>query len=225
MSQRIDYPYWGLAGAACITGGALLAAWVYRGAAGEAFSPLNHAISELGMVGVSRGAWAFNAGLIVGGALLAMFMLGLGDFLGNGVARVGSAVGVFATLACGAVGVFPMNHLSAHMLASMSFFGSGLLVVLLFSLAIIVDRQAKTSKWFALPGVLVALNLMLFLLGPRPDMPPAAQFLQNPDSVVRPVLSWAAVAEWMVFVLLVGWVAVASLYRLNKRRGASAEKR
>jgi hypothetical membrane protein len=191
--QRINYPYWGLAGSTCIAGGSLLAALAYRGTAGEAFSPFNHAISELGQVGVSRLAWAFNAGLIAGGVLMAVFMLGLGAFLENWAGYLGSVVGVFATLACSAVGVFPLNHLQAHMLASMSFFGSGMLVVLLLSLALVVDRQSKTSKWFALPGALVALNLVLFLFAPRADMPQATQFLSDPSGLARPALMWAAV--------------------------------
>ena len=41
----------------------------------EPFSPLNHWISELGEVGVSRLAAVFNVGLVVGGICYALFML------------------------------------------------------------------------------------------------------------------------------------------------------
>ena len=223
--RRINYPLWGLAGSACITLGLLAAAVAYRGPAGQSYSALNHAISELGQVGVSRLAWAFNWGLIVGGVLLAVFMLGLGAFLENRVAYVASAVGVFSTLACSAVGVFPMNHLQGHIAAAMSFFGSGMLVVLLFSLAIAVDRKRKTTKWFALPGALALLSLTQFLFLPRGDMPQGTDLFNDPSAWTRPAVYAPAVAEWMVFVVLVGWVVLASLYRLGKRRRHGAARR
>jgi len=58
----------GLASAGVILFGVVIAAVPYRGHAGEAYSPLNHFISELGEVATSRLAWAFNLGIILGGS-------------------------------------------------------------------------------------------------------------------------------------------------------------
>ena len=58
----------GLIGSGAIALGSLLTALAYHGRAGEAYSVLNHFVSELGEVGVAPLAWAFNTGLFLGGA-------------------------------------------------------------------------------------------------------------------------------------------------------------
>jgi hypothetical membrane protein len=69
----------GLVSVAVILAGMLVAALPYRGYAGEGYSPLTHFISELGEIKASCLAWAFNLGLVVGGAGLAVFLLLLAD--------------------------------------------------------------------------------------------------------------------------------------------------
>lgn len=68
----------GFLGSAIIVLGSLITAIPYRGKEGESYSILNHFISELGEVGVSRLAPVFNASLIAGGVVLLIFVLGLG---------------------------------------------------------------------------------------------------------------------------------------------------
>ncbi len=69
MAQRIG-PGAGVLGAAAFAVSSLIAALVYSGTAGEGFSPLNHWVSELGEMSVSRLALLFNAGIFVGGISL-----------------------------------------------------------------------------------------------------------------------------------------------------------
>ena len=73
----------GAAGAGIILAGSLVAALFYRGRLGEAYNPLNHFVSELGEVGISAAAWAFNGGLLIGGVLLVVFLLGLRRRIGG----------------------------------------------------------------------------------------------------------------------------------------------
>lgn len=218
--NTLHWSRWGLLGSGVIVLSALISAVVYRGAAGEAYSPFNHFISELGQGGVSQLAVVFNAGLIGGGLLLIPFMLGLGAYLDNPVAWLSGAAGVVAALCCSAVGVFPMNDLIPHMTAAMGFFRSGMVTIALFSLAIALDRRRKLSKWWVLPGVLVTACFATFLLLPRTGR--STEQFQNFQGLIRtrPGWWWMAISEWSVFVAVLGWVVGMCIYRLVAQRHA-----
>ena len=140
---------------------------VYQGTQGELYSPLNHFISELGQRGVSEFAPLFNIGLMIGGLLFALFMLGLGVYIKKFYAYIAAAVGVVACIFCGLVGVFPMNNMNIHVPVALTFFRSGLLVVLLFTLIFIFDKQKKISKLIIIPGGITVLVFAAFLTIPK----------------------------------------------------------
>ncbi len=140
LSRRLAI-FCGLAGPAIMLIGTLWAAAVYQGKKEETYSPLNHFISELGEVGVSREAAVFNGCLIAGGVTLAVFMAALGVYLGNVWGYLAAAVGVWSGLSCSVVGMVPMNDLMPHIHVANSFFYSGLAAVGLFTIAILRDRQ------------------------------------------------------------------------------------
>jgi len=89
----------GLAGATIITVGTTIAAVSFVGAQEQRYSLLDHWISEPGSA-QSEAALAFNLSLIVGGPLLALFMVGLGRIISGGwggaIAVSGAVVGVLA---------------------------------------------------------------------------------------------------------------------------------
>jgi len=213
--RTLGYPRWGLAGAGVIVLATLASAIPYRGLTAEAYSPLNHFVSELGQEGVSALAGVFNAGLISGGLLLAAFMVGLGAYLENPVAYAASAVGVLSALACSLVGVFPMDHLRQHVAAAMWFFRSGMAAIALFSLAVAVDRKRKSTKWFVLPGILVTASFALFLFMPGRALPSGTSIL-DPSQFARPAFWWAAVLEWLVFAAVIGWIVLVCVRGLRR---------
>ena len=213
---RLTFPIWGLAGAAVPCIPAIFAALPYRGLSGEAYSPFNHFISELGELGVSRLAPLFNAGLIVTGILLAAFMLGLGAYIGSAWSYLAAAVGVLASGACSLVGVFPMNYIEPHMVAAMSFFRFGMVAIALFSLAIVLDRKRRLPCWLALPGAVTTLTFAAFMYAPSEQSSGTATQALNAGLGGRPAFWLAAVLEWAVFVAVVGWVAWVSLYVRRK---------
>jgi hypothetical membrane protein len=112
---------------------------IYRGKAGERYSPLNHFVSELGEFGTSRGALVFNAGLFASGVLLIPFFLGLGILLHSVLGWLGTAGGIGSAVACALVGVFPMNNLKPHTLVAVAFFRLGLVTMILYGLALLVQ--------------------------------------------------------------------------------------
>ncbi len=121
-------------------------ALVYRGKLGERYSLLNHFISELGEVGVSRAAWFFNAGLLLGGLVFLPYIIGLGISFGSLFGWLGTAAGIIAVLGVAAVGVFPMNNLKPHTIAAMTYFRAGLVMVFFFGLAILFQPAGKSGR-------------------------------------------------------------------------------
>ena len=71
------HPSSGSSGVALILLGAIASGLSYQGRTGEPYSLLNHFVSELGDTRYAARAWAFNAGLLLGGLLLTVFMLGV----------------------------------------------------------------------------------------------------------------------------------------------------
>ena len=122
----------GLIGATIIVLGSFITALGFQGRQGEAYSPLNHFISELGEIGVSRRAMVFNRCLFIGGLCLTIFMLGLAAHLGGWFSYVFGLVGVVAGISGALVGVFPMNMRRWHSLVAVTFFNAGMVAAGLF---------------------------------------------------------------------------------------------
>ena len=76
IKRLIFASYIGQAGIFILLLSVLIAATSYVGKQNETYSFLNHFISELGEKGVSKFAYIFNGGLILGGACISFFMLG-----------------------------------------------------------------------------------------------------------------------------------------------------
>jgi hypothetical membrane protein len=211
-----NYRFFGLAGSALISIAVVYAALGYTGKRKESYSALNHFISELGEVGVSRRAWAFNGAMIAGGLLLLPFQIGLGLALPGVWGTLGVFAGLWAAGSCIFVGVFPMNHLLPHTRAAMSFFRAGLVMVVLFGYAIWSQPAGRmvipaAANLFSLLAV-AAYSSFLFLLSKPVDneiktnLDPAA-VSQRPPFWLLPVLEWAvffATMLWLFGIALLG---------------------
>ena len=125
LFNKVRPEVWGLIGSGILLVFVLLSRIGYVGTAGESYSFLNHYISELGQVGVSHLAPLFNTGLILGGFVSTVFMVGLGMYIKNTVAKIAMIVGVLSGIACSLVGFFPMNNLHTHTIVATSFFLAG----------------------------------------------------------------------------------------------------
>jgi len=173
---------------------------VYQGTQGELYSPLNHFISELGQRGVSKFAPLFNIGLMIGGVLFALFMLGLGVITG---------------IACGLVGVVPMNNMHIHVPVAMTFFRGGLITILFFTLIFFFDKQKKISKWMVIPGGITVLAFAAFLTIPKLLGYATGTSLSVPD--VRPAFWLNPFLEWLVFVTVICWIISLSWYLMKRK--------
>ena len=196
----------GLAGSLAAVLGCLAAAIVYKGKHGERYSLLNHFISELGEPGVSRLAWAFNLGLILCGLLLLPASIGLGLLMPGLWPKLAMLAGCIAAVSVALVGFYPMNNLTPHIRAAMTFFRSGLAMVLLFSIAIYAQPAAQRvlPLPISLVGAPAAAAYTFFLVYSR------LRFSQPGESLSatfenRPTLWILALSEWLIFLTTIPW--------------------
>ena len=197
----------GIVGASVIALASLVTAIAYTGNKGEAFSPLNHWVSELGQVGVSQLALVFNLALIAGGVLFVVFMVGLAAVRGGRLRYLYGAVGVLAGIGGMFVGVFPMNNLDLHGIAALTFFNLGWIAVGLASLDFVRVRDARFPRWLAVIGGLTVLAFIGFLAVLLPLL--SGDGLAAPevrlDFWIVPTLEWAVLIGILAWVFATGW--------------------
>jgi len=192
--------------------GVIIPSLVYRGTRGEKYSFLNHYISELGETGVSKIAWVFNLGMFLSGICIVIFSLSLGLFLPGFWAKAGLVLGVATGLALSLVGIFPMNKMKNHTIAAVAFFRGGLLMVLLFSLAIVLQSSVNllVPRAVGLVGMIPVLAFGVFLglmWSVRKEKPEAL----DTTEFDRPKVWNFAVSEWSIYFAFVLWILVVAL--------------
>ena len=144
----------GVLGPLVISLGMIIAGFSYLGIEGQLYNPSNHFVSELGELGVSDSAWAFNAGLVAGGLLNALFMVYLAAQIDHWVRYPLGLLGVITSVFGALVGIFPMNFLKPHIFAALTFFDLGLAIALLYSIFILISNKHPFPKWMAIPGII-----------------------------------------------------------------------
>ncbi|MFW5713997.1 MAG: DUF998 domain-containing protein [Brevefilum sp.] len=212
MTNLIWFKFLAITGAVFAVLGTVIAGIIYRGKEGERYSPFNHFISELGEMGVSRLAPAFNLGLILSGITLIPAALCLGMTLPGVLAKLGMAAGVICAVSLALVGIFPMNKTRPHGKAAVTFFRTGLAMVAFFSLAIAFQEgdEVLLSRGYALAGLppILAFGAFLILIGrayQEDDEPLAVEGVQ------RPKFWHLAAVEWSIFLAVLLWFILLGL--------------
>lgn len=200
----------GFAGAVCILLGIVYTSLRFQGRQTERYSFLNHYISELGEVGVSQSAWAFNLGLLLGGLIILPYLIGLGIAFRSPWAWLGVAAGIIAALGVAAVGIFPLNYLTAHTTAAVTYFRAGLVMIFFFGLAINFQPYGKivvpkTINLLSLTALLFYAAFLALLTRVKPvnHTVEILNPLMTPD---RPRIWLLAVMEWGVFFVSILWL-------------------
>lgn len=206
MQNPTIFMYLSIAGTLFSAIGTLTSALAYKGKSGAAYSPLNHFISELGEVGVSRFAWVFNLGLVLSGLCLIPACVILGLLIPGFLSKIGMFAGVITALSLSLVGVFPMNNLKPHGMAAMTFFRFGLLMVVTFSLAIAFQSGSSTvlPQLFSLAGLPAIFAFSGFLLMMRKENSESHDLLE-PGFEERPKVWLMPVVEWLIFLTIIVW--------------------
>lgn len=189
-----NFAIWGILGSLMILIGLFIPQIGYSGRQGEAYSILNHFVSELGEMGVSHLAIVFNIGLLIGGVFYLVFMIGLGLYIENFVAKIAMTLGVLTSICASLVGVFPMNNLEPHYLVAMGFFFGALITLGVFTIAILLQKEAKMPKYFSIGGIIVVLVYAWFLYSLfSGNTSSLVNFENRPNIWTLPILEWAAI--------------------------------
>jgi hypothetical membrane protein len=185
-------------------------AWAgYSGRAGEAYSPLNHWISELGEIPVSARASVFNLALVVGGMEFVLFMVGLAQTSSSRLRWVFGPVGAVAGLGGAFVGIYPMNHPTEHVLAATTFFLLGGVAVGVASLTFWRARDERFPGWVAWLGAASVMAFVAFIVILRVDPFSRARMASNGPIVDRPEVWVATILEWLTLAGIMTWTLVA----------------
>jgi hypothetical protein len=207
--------HFGWAGSLVILCGSLITSLPYRDRNGEKYSILNHFISELGEVGVSKLAVIFNNCMILGGLMFLPFIVRLGLTLANLWGYIGTAAGLLASVSSIFVGIFSMERLDPHRRAAMTFFRSGLLTVLFFTVSVF----AQPAGHRAIPlivnifGILAiaAYSAFLLIMHKKTDKNGEENYLLDPaEKKTRPHFWRTPFLEWMLFFATMAWFLCVS---------------
>ena len=174
------------------------------------YSPLNHFISELGEVGVSRLAWVFNLGLTLSGLSLIPACISLGLIIPGTLSKIGMVTGVITAVELALVGVYPMNNLKPHGRAAVTFFRGGLVMVLTFSLAIAFQptNSLVMPRVFSLAGLPAISSFAAFLWMMHKSSKQETEDPLQPMDKERPKFWLMPTVEWCIFLTIVFWFLV-----------------
>ncbi|MHA1610786.1 MAG: DUF998 domain-containing protein [Promethearchaeota archaeon] len=204
---------WGFLGSAIMLLGCLIAGMLYWTEADQGFSIFLFFISELGGIGLSRGAIFFNWGLILGGSALLLFMIGLAWRIQSRWGILLGLIGAYAGINCILVGYFPWTtDFQKHIFTAMSFFYSGMIIVFLYSIFFLLDKGRIFPQRLAFSGFFVAAIFAAFLFLPLGELGDL-EF-----NSLRIGINWFAFLEWLVLFGVIGWILLISLISYNENR-------
>ena len=211
----------GILGPGIISLGILISGLEYVGVEEQRYNPLNHFVSELGELGVSNLAAAFNIGLIIGGILNTVFMIYLAIQIEHWIRYPLGLLGFVASLSGALVGVFPMNFLEPHILVALTFFDLGMLVAFLYSFMFLFSRKHPFPRWLAIPGLVTAAAFAWFNNFPS-EFDADVDFQEGMAGMLRnrPDFIPLALMEWVVILGILIWVLMLGIYLVLKRQPA-----
>jgi hypothetical membrane protein len=207
----------GVLGPVIICLGMLIAALGYVGVQGQSYNLLNHFVSELGEIGTSDLALAFNLSLVLGGLFNGCFMTWL-PFQFQGWLRyplllIGFSAAFFGSL----VGIFPMNALDQHIFVALLFFDLGLLTALAYSIVILASKKHSLPKWLAIPGIVNTATFFVFTNFPS-QWEEGVDFQDGMGGLLanRPDFIPLALMEWVVILGVIAWFLMMGIYFLAR---------
>jgi hypothetical membrane protein len=207
----------GLVSVAVILAGAVVAAIPYTGWSGESYSPLNHFVSELGELAISRLAVLMDAGVVIGGVGLGFFLVLVARRMTGRLAPALAVAGIVAGLFGALVGLFPMDRLAVHRIVSGGFFLTCWLTAGTFAVWLARNPRAGFPRWLLAPAVFSVAVDFVFVAVYSTYHPanPDAHILSRPDIWIYPLLEWASLLSLFL------WLACTAAVLAGRHSSAS----
>ncbi|MDY0126157.1 MAG: hypothetical protein RBS09_08195, partial [Anaerolineaceae bacterium] len=151
-------------------------------------------------------------GMILSGICIIVASLSLGLVLPGFWAKAGLVLGVASGAALSLVGVFPMNKMERHFKAAVAFFRGGLLMVLFFSLAIVLQsgENPLLPRELGLLGMIPVLAFGVFI-GLMWSVRNQDHEALDTAGLERPKVWKFAISEWSIYFSFVVWILVVAL--------------
>jgi hypothetical membrane protein len=224
-----------LLGAALLAAGISFAIVSYNhNRALQTYSPVNHAISELGFPAASRLTWLFNGTVAIGGLLLLPVNFALAARLRTGLGHAAARCACLGALSLSGLGLFGLRqdflqtpyligpYFRIHMIFAGVFFLAWSAAISLFTIAFCRRGRDSASRLMALAGIMFcvvfgALLLVTICLDPAQmaSFKDFKTFLQSPPTTApilsryldahRPRIFWQMVTEWTWAGLVLFW--------------------
>jgi len=189
----------------------------------EAYSFLNHFVSELGYYKTSKLSVVFNSGIFISGFLLTMFAVGLMRHFRSRLGYVAAAFGIFSGIVFGLLGFFPVNLLKQHLILAFIFFSTWLPTVGLFTLLCLRDKgNVLFSKGVIISGVISFVLFISFLVIPFTMGMSRIMNAMIAGEFARPPFVLAAALEWSMFFSVAVWIMLVCLKLAGQRTAEPA---
>jgi hypothetical membrane protein len=221
-------PILGIVATAILLAGLIIPQFAFTGPnpTNERYSMLDHFISELGWQGISEWAIVFNVCLIVGALMFVPFALYTKKQMNNKYWRVGSICGVISAIACSFIGVFPMNLLTIipHTIVAMTFFLGSVVMLMLFSIALLLEKNPLIPKYFAIGGILLLIFFICMFSGVGVDFSNISD-IGNPLDLetfflthTRDELGLMPLFEWLMVLTVLITLFLIAIFLYRKRK-------
>ena len=149
--------------------------------------------SYISDLGVSPGAWAFNTGAVVAGALLVAFALGGFDayLCDNRVMKSGSALMALSGAFLASVGIFTEDAGDTHLAVSYAFFASAYMSLAIMGVGRLMATRNPRDRF-------VLVSLSVFVIGV------ASVVVSGPDPSAETVAVFAMIAWGLMVPVMIG---------------------
>jgi hypothetical protein len=197
----------------------------------QAYSPLNHFVSELSCPALSPMAWMMNASISLGSLLICPMILALGQHVATPLGRIATCMGLAGALAAMLLGTSPMEEITPHLIFALGFFACCLIEMTMITTALWLKYSFGRAPVLLGLGILASLITAgflvmvtfaaIFLMPPHFNLhQTVADLLAHPDRRPRPRVWPVAVLEWGVVLSIFAWIAASAFYvlRIDRRQ-------
>jgi len=162
--ELAGFSWFGLAGSLVMLVGVLASILGFSGMKKEPYSLLNHFISELGDPRFAKHKTMFAITMITSGILMIPFTIGFALHVGSIMTGLLIGIGIFCSISCALVGLFPENKIKAHFIVAGCFFVGMAVLILMFCISIVIQPTPVFPLWILVPSCGSLAVTMSFLI-------------------------------------------------------------
>lgn len=209
-----SFPWFGLIAGIILLFGVLISTKNFSGMKKEPYSLLNHFISELGDPRFALHNTLFNTSLILGGLIMIPFVVGIGLFFHSLLGNLILGLGIFCSVCCSLIGLFPEDKVKPHFLiAGIFFIGMGLLM-LLCAITILI-QSTLVPVWLGYVTLILLVPFCSFIIDTMMLSKEELKLTDTPwawDPKERPKFWRNPFLEWVAYFTILFWIFLFAIF-------------